>query len=167
MWDVLALAVVVVVAYKIAIAPRSLKAADAFPAPRVSYASLGGPPFVLARHRGRVVFLDFWASWCEPCKAQMPLVEAFARNHPGVDVVPVDVGEPPAVAAAYAHGHDLRDVVVDPKALSSGFFQLDGFPTMVVVDPQGRIRATWTGFNPAIEFNMSHAERSLSPHSDS
>ena len=166
-WDILAIALVIVVAYKIAIAPRSLKTADAYPAPRVSYAQLDGRSFVLAHHRGRVVFLDFWASWCEPCKVQMPLVEAFARNHPGVDVVPVDVGEPAAVAAAYARGHDLRNVAVDPQALSSGFFALAGFPTMVVIDPQGRVRATWTGFNPAIELNMGHAERSLSAHSTS
>ena len=167
LWDALALAIVVVVVYKIAIAPRSLDAADAHPAPRVTYASLGGPPFILARHRGRVVFLDFWASWCEPCKAQMPLVEAFARSHPGVDVVAVDVGEPPSVAAAYARGHGVQNVALDPKALSTGFFHIEGFPTMVVVDPQGRVRATWTGFNPAIEVNMGHAERSLSAHSAS
>ncbi|MDP9111180.1 MAG: TlpA family protein disulfide reductase [Candidatus Eremiobacteraeota bacterium] len=158
----LAILIVLAVVYKIAIAPRSLEAADAYPAPRVTYAALSGAPFVLAQHRGRVVFLDFWASWCEPCKAQMPLVESFARNHPAVDVIPVDVGEPPSVAAAYARGHGLSRVALDPKALSAGFFQINGFPTMVVIDPQGRIRATWTGFNPAVELNMGHAERSLS-----
>jgi hypothetical protein len=62
---------------------------------------------------------------------------------------------------AYARAHDMQHVALDPKTLSQGFFQLDGFPTMVVVDPQGRIRATWTGFNPAIQLNMAHAEQTL------
>jgi hypothetical protein len=89
------------------------------------------------------------------------MVEKFARAHAEVDVVPVDVGEPRAVVAAFARSHDMRNVALDPQALSQGFFQIDGFPTMVVIDPQGRIRATWTGFNPAIQLNMAHAEETL------
>ncbi len=122
---------------------------------------LSGENFVLTQHRGRVVFLDFWASWCEPCKLSLPLVERFARAHPHVDVVPVDVGEPKAVVEAFSRRYGLRNVALDPKTLSQGFFRIEGFPTMVVIDPQGRVRATWSGFNPAIQANMAHAERVL------
>jgi thiol-disulfide isomerase/thioredoxin len=108
-----------------------------------------------------VVFLDFWASWCEPCKLSLPLVEKFARAHPEVEVIPVDVGEPLPVVSAFARARGMQHVALDPKTLSQGFFQINGFPTMVVVDPQGRIRATWTGFNPAIQLNMAHAEQQL------
>lgn len=159
--DIVALAVIVVVAYKLLIAPRLLHGADALPAPHVTYQTLAGPPFVLTHQRGRVVFLDFFASWCEPCKASLPLVESYARKHPNVEVVPVDVGEPRGVAAAYARTNHLRSVAIDPGALSSGFFAIDGFPTIVVIDPQGRIRASWTGFNPAVELNMAHAAQTL------
>lgn len=162
LWDVLAVVVIVIVVYRLVVAPRALGVASAHPAPHVQYASLSGAPFVLTQHRGHVVFLDFWASWCEPCKLSLPLVEHYARSHPGVDVVPVDVGEPRALVESYAAAHHLRRVALDPKALSQGFFQINGFPTMVVIDPQGRIRATWTGFNPAIELNMSHAAKTLS-----
>ena len=112
-------------------------------------------------HRGRVVFLDFWASWCEPCKLSLPMVESFARSHPEVDVVPVDVGEPRTVVEQFARSHGMRHVALDPQTLSQGFFQINGFPTMVVIDPQGRVRATWAGFNPAIQMNMAHAEETL------
>jgi thiol-disulfide isomerase/thioredoxin len=159
--DVLAVLVVLFVVYRIFIAPRYLSVANAHPAPHVNYQTLSGKPFVLTQHRGHVVFLDFWASWCEPCKLSLPMVEKFARAHAEVDVVPVDVGEPRAVVAAFARSHDMRNVALDPQALSQGFFQIDGFPTMVVIDPQGRIRATWTGFNPAIQLNMAHAEETL------
>lgn len=163
--DLLAVIVVLFVIYSIFVAPRFLSKETAYPAPRVTYASLSGRPFVLRQHRGRVVFLDFWASWCAPCKVSLPLVEKFARDHPEVDVVPVDVGEPRGVAEAFARTHHLQNVALDPKALSQGFFQIDGFPTMVVIDPQGRIRATWSGFNPAVQMNMAHAEQTLSKSS--
>jgi thiol-disulfide isomerase/thioredoxin len=163
--DVVAVLVVLFVIYRIFIAPRALGVSGAHPAPHVTYQSLSGEPFVLTKHRGRVVFLDFWASWCEPCKISLPLVEKFARAHPEVDVVPVDVGEPRAVVAAYAKAHGMQHVALDPRSLSQGFFQIEGFPTMVVVDPQGRIRATWTGLNPAIQLNMAHAAQALRPAS--
>jgi thiol-disulfide isomerase/thioredoxin len=159
--DLLAVLAVLFVIYKIFVAPRFLSSATAYPAPRVTYATLAGKPYALVQHRGHVVFLDFWASWCEPCKVSLPVVERFARAHPEVEVVPVDVGEPRALAQSFARTHHLRNVALDPKALSRGFFQIEGFPTMVVIDPQGRIRAKWPGLNPAIAMNMAHAEQTL------
>jgi hypothetical protein len=92
---------------------------------------------------------------------ETPLVERYARAHPNVSIVPVDVGEPASVAAHYAQRFHLRGVVLDPHASAQGYFQIEGFPTIVVVDPQGRIRGTWAGFNPAIEIAMAHAEHTL------
>ena len=159
--DLLAVLVVLFVIYRLFVAPRFMTS-RAFPAPHVTYQTLAGQPFVLTQHRGRVVFLDFFATWCEPCKISLPLVERYARAHPEVDVVPVDVGEPREVVAAFARVHGLRHVALDPKTLSQGFFQIDGFPTMVVIDPKGLLRATWPGLNPAIQMNMAHAEKVLS-----
>jgi thiol-disulfide isomerase/thioredoxin len=159
--DLLAVALIAYALYRIFVAPRYLNPASARPAPHVTYASVDGPPFVLTQHRGRVVFLDFFASWCEPCKVSLPIVERFARAHPEVDVIPVDEGEPRAVAAAFARAKGLRDVALDPHLLAGGYFQIEGLPTMVVIDPQGRIRATWPGLNPAIAINMAHAEAVL------
>ena len=160
--DVLAIAAVVFVAYRLFVVPRNFPTATAHPAPRVTYATLAGPPFELFKHRGHVVFLDFFASWCEPCKISLPWAEKFARSHPEVEVVPVDVGEPRAVAGAFARAHSLHNVALDTGAFSSGFFDIHGFPTMVVIDPQGRIRATWEGLNPALALNMEHATAQLS-----
>lgn len=161
-FDIVAVLVVLYVAYRLVIAPRFLSTARAYPAPHVTYQTLSSKPFVLVQHRGRVVFLDFWASWCEPCKISLPLVEKYASAHPEVDVIPIDVGEPRTVVEAFANSHHLRHVAMDPKSLSQGFFQIQGFPTMVVIDPQGRIRATWPGLNPAIQLNMDHARKTLS-----
>jgi thiol-disulfide isomerase/thioredoxin len=161
LWDALAILVILFVAWKWFVAPRYLSPKTAFPAPHVVYPMLDGGTFALSEHRGRVVFLDFWASWCEPCKASLPLVEAFARAHPEVDVIAVNVAEPRAVAAAYAHAHNLQNVALDESASSSGYFHLDGFPTMIVIDKQGQLRAAWPGFNPAVAVNMANAEKML------
>jgi thiol-disulfide isomerase/thioredoxin len=159
--DAVAICLVLFIAYRLLVAPRVLSESSAYPAPAVRYQTLSGAPFELAKQRGHVVFLEFYASWCTPCKISLPLVESFARSHPEVQVVPVDVGEPREVAAAFAHEEALANVAIDPRALSRGFFQLDGFPTMVVIDGRGRIRATWQGLNPAVELNMAHAAKTL------
>jgi thiol-disulfide isomerase/thioredoxin len=156
-----AVLVVLFLLYRIFIAPRALSVASAHPAPHVTFQTLSGKPFVLTEHRGRVLFLDFWASWCEPCKISLPMVEKFARAHPEVDVVAIDLGEPRAVVAAFARAHGMEHVALDPGRLSQGYFQIEGLPTMVVIDRQGRIRATWAGLNPAIQANMAHAAQTL------
>ncbi len=159
--DVIAIALIAFVVWKVFIAPRALKGADAYPAPRIAYQRLDGGTFHISDARGRVLFLDFFASWCEPCKLEMPLVQQYAKAHPNVMVVPVDVGEPRIVAERFAKRFKLRDVALDPTSSAQGFFQVQGFPTIVVIDPKGRIRATWSGFNPAIGMAMSNAEKEL------
>ena len=89
------------------------------------------------------------------------MVEAYARKHPEAQVVAIDVGEPRPVVAAFAKRYNISNVALDPTTSAQGFFQIEGFPTIVVVDPRGYIRATWSGFNPAIEMAMSNAERNL------
>jgi thiol-disulfide isomerase/thioredoxin len=160
-WDVLALLAIAFAVWKIFIAPRSLDPANAQPAPHASYERLDGGTFDIADQRGKLLFLDFYASWCEPCKIETPMVERWARAHPETLVVPVDVGEPPVVARAFAKRYGLRDVVLDRHSTAGPFFGVAGFPTIVVIDPQGRIRAKWEGLNPAIAMAMTNAQRHL------
>lgn len=148
--------------WKIFIAPRAFNAAaGAPPVPHAVFARLDGDRFQVAGARGRVLFLDFFATWCTPCRIELPLVESWAKSHRNALVVPVDVAEPRVVAAAFASAHQLTNVALDPNGDSRGIFGIDGFPTVVVVDPQGRIRAKWQGLNPAIALAMSNAEKTL------
>jgi peptide/nickel transport system substrate-binding protein len=155
--DGLAILVIAFAVFKFVIAPRLLAGSNAVRAPQVHLSALTGPEFSLEAHRGRLVFLDFWASWCEPCKLSLPLVEHYAKTHPDVDVIAIDVGEPPPVARGFAVAHDMRNVAFDPDQIAGHAFGVDNFPTLVVVDPDGFERAKWIGFNPAIESAMENA----------
>ena len=161
MWDVLAALVIGFVVWKIFVAPRSLEAAGTHPAPAAMYQRLDGDTFRVADARGRVLFLDFFASWCEPCKLELPLVEAWSRAHPDAAVVPVDVGEEPSIAVAFARRYRLKNVALDPRSSARSLFAVEGFPTIVVIDRSGFIRAKWEGLNPAIALAMSNAQRRL------
>ena len=155
--DAAAVIVVMVALFQFFIAPR-FALERPVPAPPLSLATLEGGRFSLATHRGRVVFLDFWASWCEPCQQSLPLVEHYARTHPGVDVIPIDVGEERGTAEAFARSHQLRGVALDPDQIAAHTLGVTGFPTMIVIDPVGQIRHKWAGFNPAVEAAMAAAQ---------
>lgn len=156
-WDVLAALVIGFAIWKIFIAPRSFEPAGAHPAPAAIFQRLNGSALRVADERGRVLFLDFYASWCEPCKLELPLVEAWSREHPAATVVPVDVGEARPLVAAFARRYRLQNVALDPESNARALFAVQGFPTVVVIDRSGFIRAKWEGLNPAIALAMSNA----------
>ena len=161
--DVLAALILIAAIYRFAIAPR-LFPAGPVAAPPVQLARLDGQGrFSLAAQRGHVVFLDFWASWCEPCQASIPLVERYARTHPDARVIAVDSGEPAELAGAFARKHGMQNVVLDPDSQVTAAFGVSGYPTMVVIGPDGMVRAKWVGFDPAIEEAMAQAAHTFAP----
>jgi thiol-disulfide isomerase/thioredoxin len=161
LWDVLALLMIAFAIWKIFVAPRSFIAAGSQPAPHAVYDRLDGGAFRTADQHGHLLFLDFYATWCVPCRTELPLVEQWSKRHPGAVVVPVDVGEPRAVALAFARKHGLRNVALDPSGRAQALFGVEGFPTIVVIDAAGYIRARWQGLNPAIAVSMTNAQQTL------
>lgn len=159
--DVAAVLVLAYAAARFFVFPRLHRAPVA--APPVSLATLAGPRFDLDRTRGKLVFLEFFATWCEPCRASIPLVQRFKRDHPGVVVESVDVGEPDALARGFARTFAMRDVALDPDETVAHAFAVDGFPTLVAVDPHGTIVARWIGENPNIEQAMTDAIARYAP----
>lgn len=153
----LALLVIAFAIWKIFIAPRTFNPPGAQRAPAAVYPRLDGASFRVGDARGRVLFVDFYASWCGPCKLELPLVVSWAAKHPEAAVAFVDVGEPRSVAAAFARRYSLGDVALDPSAGARALFAVEGFPTIVVIDGAGYVRAKWEGLNPAIGLAMSNA----------
>ncbi len=151
--DALAVVIVLAAVAKFVVLPR-LPHHRIVQAPAVSMPLLAGGRFDLARTRGRVVFLDFWASWCDPCRASIPLVQRFRRSHPGVDVVSVDAGEDTNAVRPFVAHFKMDDVALDPDMTVAHAFGVTGYPTLVAIDGSGRVRAEWMGFDPDIGREM-------------
>jgi thiol-disulfide isomerase/thioredoxin len=153
--DALAVLVVLAALAKFVVLPRLHR--EVVVAPPVALARLDGGRYDLARSRGRLVFLDFWATWCDPCRASIPLVQHFKRTHPGVEVVSVDVGEPADLVKPFARQFAMADVALDPDQTVARAFGVTGYPTMFAIDATGRVRARWIGFDPDVERAMADA----------
>ena len=119
--------------------------AAAEPAPALSVPTLAGPAFDLSAQRGHVVIVNFWATWCVPCRAEMPVLDAFYKKHQaqGLTLIGVSVDTPYAlpkvksVAAAVSY-----PIAVARDALSNGFPAINELPVTYVIDAQGQVKAT-------------------------
>jgi thiol-disulfide isomerase/thioredoxin len=109
----------------------------------------GEPTLRLHDLRGRAVLLDFWATWCEPCRMQAPIVDQLARRwrDRGVVVVGVDTdapgeGDPRSFALARGLSYPI---VHDRVGVASRAYEVEELPTLVVVSRTGKIVAVRTG----------------------
>jgi len=125
------------------IAPTTARA----PAPPLSAAPLnGGPRVTLASHRGKPVVLNFWASWCEPCQKETPELVAFAKAHPGLDVVGIAVNDLPADSRRFAAKMRIPyELGVDRSGDVARSFGATGLPVTVIIDAEGRVADTFLG----------------------
>ena len=121
-------------------------------APDVSAASLTGTPIKLASYRGMVVVVNFWGSWCDPCREEAPTLGVLDEQYrtQGVVFLGDDVGDTPASALAFLK----REAITYPSMNDPGYSVVQRFdqavqigytPTTVVIDPTGRIASVVIG----------------------
>lgn len=156
--DAIAVLLIALAIWKFLVAPRFFAPGFvAVPAPPVSLRLMDGGRFDLAEARGKVVFLDFWASWCGPCKLSIPLIERYKAEHPQALVISVDAGEAVPVAQRFARSAKMQRVAFDPEMKLADAFGVSVFPTMIVIGRDGKEHAKWIGFNPLIQHDMARA----------
>lgn len=119
---------------------------EAGPAPPFTLPDLEGRPVSLESFAGRIVVVDFWATWCEPCKQQIPVLNYFQRRNPEVAVlgVAVDAGGREAVAP-FAAEHGIEYAVLLGSESLARDYGVPGFPALVVVDAEGRLDSLHLG----------------------
>jgi thiol-disulfide isomerase/thioredoxin len=108
-------------------------------------------PLDLSALRGRVVYLDFWASWCAPCRQSFPWMESMQRTYAaqGLEIVAVDLDAARADADKFLRQfHPTFGVRFDPNGELAELFKVQGMPSSVLIDRHGAKRFTHVGFRP-------------------
>jgi peroxiredoxin len=108
-----------------------------------------GKSITLAGHRGRVVFLNFWATWCPPCREEMPAMERLYQRFKDkgfvVLAISVDAEGAPAVTPFVNEHRFTYPVGLDPKMALAGRYGVRALPSSFLVDRRGKLAATALG----------------------
>jgi len=119
-----------------------------FPAPALVLQDYTGQPVSLANTRGKVVLLNNWATWCPPCKQEMPDLQRYYTAHQQDDfvLIAVDQSDPVADVQAFVAKYGLTfPVWLDPGNLTLTAFSNNALPNSYVIDRLGIVRLAWTG----------------------
>jgi thiol-disulfide isomerase/thioredoxin/outer membrane lipoprotein-sorting protein len=113
------------------------------PAPDFSLSNLEGKEVKLSQFKGKVVLLNFWASWCVPCRSEMPTIELLHREYKdkGLIVLGIDDEESQKQAAFLQKSGFSFTSLVESKNQASNLYRIGGIPTTVLIDRQGKIKA--------------------------
>lgn len=126
----------------------------AVPAPQFSLASRAGGQVSLADLKGQVVMINFWASWCGPCRQEFPaLDQIYAKYKPmGFTLVAINVESEQADAEKFLSATPASfPILFDPDNTVSGKYGVSAMPTTVLVDRQGRVRWQHRAYKPGDE----------------
>ena len=111
--------------------------------PALAGADLEGRAVDLKEMRGRVVLVNFWATWCDPCKAEMPSLQRLHANSPGkpLDVLTVNYGEfPQKISQFLERERIVLPVLLDTQKEAARDWGVGGLPMTFIVDAKGRVR---------------------------
>jgi peroxiredoxin len=117
-------------------------------APRLELTDLQGDPVSLETYRGKVVLVNNWATWCPPCREEMPELQAYYLAHikQGFVIIAIESGEPAASVADFVRQFGLTfPVWLDPGGSALDAFENMDLPSSYLVDQDGTIRMRWTG----------------------
>lgn len=118
------------------------------PAPDFRLKLLDGKNFVLSEAKGKIIVLDFWATWCGPCMLTMPLMEKAMEQFPSqqVELISVNLEEQPEQIRDVLQRHQLNPkVVLDIDGAVARKYQVDSIPQLFIVDREGKIARVYIG----------------------
>ena len=113
------------------------------PAPAFTLPARGGSTIDLSQYKGQVVMINFWTSWCVPCRQEMPLLDSIYKKYKplGFTLLSVNVEPEQKDAENFLKQTPVTfPVVFDAKSKVSGLYNVQGMPTTVFIDRKGNVR---------------------------
>lgn len=132
-----------------------------FPAPKLALENVNGMPEALDDFHGQVVLLNNWATWCPPCRAEMPSLQKFyeARKEDGFVIVAVSAGDSKIKVEQFVQSYGLTfHIWLDPDGVALNSFRNGSLPNSYVIDRNGMVRYAWTG-----EISYEMLEKYITP----
>jgi thiol-disulfide isomerase/thioredoxin len=136
------------------LAAPALAVAPAGPAPKFQLTSMAGKPVSLDSLKGQVVMINFWASWCGPCREEMPVLEKlYAKYKPmGFTMIGVNVEPDSKLAAEWLKATPVTfPILFDTKSEVSKLYAVSSMPSTVIVDRKGNLRWMHRGYKTGAE----------------
>ncbi len=124
------------------------------PAPNFTLKSLAGSNFKLSETRGKVVLLNFWASWCGPCRKEMPLLNNLHNKYKslGFTVLGVNVEQKTSKARDFINSRPVDfPILLDSSNKVSKLYKVVAMPSTVLIDRDGKMRYLHQGYKPGDE----------------
>ena len=147
-------------------ATAPLAAVVGSPAPAFALPDIAGQSITLANLRGQVVYVDFWASWCGPCRQSFPWMNAMAQKYgaQGLKVVAINVDKKRSDADRFlAQVPAQFTTVFDPAGAAPTAYDVRGMPSSYLVDPNGTVVLVEEGFHNETADAMEARIRTLLP----
>lgn len=136
--------------------PESL---EGRPAPNVQLKTLDNKDFNLSELKGNVVLMDYWATWCPPCRKSLPHLNELANDkelfNRGLRVVGINSREDESKVSQFMKKNDYT--FITPMDLEGKFgedYMVEGIPTTVLVDQSGTIKKVWVGYDDSLPQEM-------------
>lgn len=129
-------------------APSIPPTTNDYPGPQLELTDLQGNPVFMEDYRGQVILVNNWATWCPPCRTEMPELQAYYTTHvaEGFVVIAIDSDDHADQVVSFVKEYGMTfPVWFDPQGKSQGFFQNWDLPSSYVIDRDGIIRLSWTG----------------------
>lgn len=146
------------------VAVPALAVAPQGPAPKFTLASMAGPTVNLDQYKGQVVMINFWASWCGPCRQEMPLLDQLYQQYAdlGFALLGVNVEENPADAERMLKDTPVTfPILFDAENTVSQLYDVTAMPSTVIVDRDGNVRFVHKGYQPGYEDEYQTQVRAL------
>jgi len=126
-------------------------------APNIEGTLLDGKPFSLSANKGKVILVNFWASWCEPCREEMPIIEAYLKKHKsqGFEVLAITLDKPSDLAQAQKIMQNYSFLFADKKQMDySGYGRIWRIPSTFIIDKQGMLRKNGLIGDPKVDTKL-------------